>query len=406
MDDRRLPSLADADWLNAAGVRAVFALIEAAGEEVRVVGGAVRNALMGVPVADIDFATTAEPRRVMELAEKAGIRVVPTGFDHGTVTLVIDGQGFEVTSLREDIATDGRHAVVRFGRDWTADARRRDFTFNALSVDSTGTVRDPLGGYADVVARRVRFIGEADARIAEDRLRALRLFRFHAEYGEGPLDPAGLGAVMRARADLRGLSAERVGAEMRRILAAPRAVEVVTLMQEAGILPVILAGVGYLAAFARAVAFGAPFPVRLAALGCRIDEDALRLTARLRLTNDERERIRAALAAAPSFAVLPDPSAARRILYRLGAEAFVDAVALAFAWGGRDEAAHRDLAGLPQRWQPPVFPLRGRDALDAGLSGAAVGAALRTVEAWWIEEDFAPDEAALRVRLSELGATG
>jgi tRNA nucleotidyltransferase/poly(A) polymerase len=367
-----------------------------------VVGGAVRNALMGVRVADVEFATTAAPRRVADLAEAAGIRSIPTGIDHGTVTLVVDGQGFEVTSLREDIATDGRHAVVRFGRDWAADARRRDFTVNALSVDSTGAVRDPVGGYPDVLARRIRFIGDPDRRIAEDRLRALRLFRFHAEYGEGPIDPPGLAAAMRARNNLRALSAERVGAEIRRIVAATRAVEVVTLMQEAGILPVVLHGVGYLVAFARAVQLGAPVPVRLAALGCRIDEDALRVTALLRLANGERDRIRAALAAAPSFMVVPDARTARRLLYALGAETFGDAVTLAFAWGGQDEAAYRDLAGLPARWRAPVFPLRGRDALETGLSGGAVGATLRAVEAWWIARDFAPDETALRARLREL----
>src|SRR4051812_41086197 len=235
-----LPNLATEPWFTAEPVQRVFALLAKEGAEARVVGGAARNALMGVPVVDVGgggartafggvrgvavfFPTTATPDAVTRLAEAARIKTVPTGIDHGTVTLVLHGQPFEVTTLREDVATDGRHAKVRFGSDWTADAQRRDFTVNALSVDGDGTVHDPLGGYADVVAGRIRFIGDADRRIAEDRLRILRFFRFNAEYGRGDVDPLGLSAATRAGGGLRELSAERIGQEMRRLLVAPRA---------------------------------------------------------------------------------------------------------------------------------------------------------------------------------------
>jgi tRNA nucleotidyltransferase/poly(A) polymerase len=403
-----LPNLANADWFQARGVGAVFALIAGGGEEARVIGGAVRNALLAAPVREVDFATTATPDKVTALAGAAGIKVVPTGIDHGTVTLVVEGRGFEVTTLRQDIATDGRHAVVRFGRDWTADAMRRDFTVNALSADASGVVHDPIGGLADIRARRIRFIGDPAERIAEDRLRILRLFRFHAEYGEGDIDAAGLSAAIRARNDLRDLSAERVGQEMRRIVVASRAVEVATLMQESGILGVVFGGIGYLAQFGKMVraSTAAKAPVhpapRFAALGCRVAEDALRLTERLRLTNAERDRMLATLSAARAFAPFPDEPGQRRALYELGEPAFRDGVFQGFAWASEPAGpVWKELYHLPDRWQAPVFPLSGRDVTDVPR-GPAIGALLRAVEAWWIEQDFAPDEAALRARLQQM----
>ena len=407
------PNLAAAEWPAAPAVRRVFAVLTAGGEEARIAGGAVRNALMGLAVGEVDFATTATPDKVIAAAAKAGIRAVPTGLDHGTVTLVVDGTGFEVTTLRQDIDTDGRHAIVRFGRDWDADARRRDFTVNALSVDAAGVVHDPVGGYPDILARRIRFIGDPDRRIAEDRLRILRLFRFHAQVGEGAIDAAGLAATMRGRDGLRELSAERIGQEMRRIVVAPRAAETVAIMQESGALPVVLGGVGYLAQFAAAVRFeaevGAMATVapRLSVLACRIEEDVLRVSARLRLANVERERMMATLAAAASVAALRDVRATRRLLYRLGAERFRDGVVHAFAWsGGADSAPSLDLYRLPDRWAVPAFPLGGRDVIGHGTPrGPQVGELLRAVEAWWIDQDFAPDEAALRRRLQQMLAS-
>jgi poly(A) polymerase len=408
-------SLAGAPWLTARAVQAIFSAVERDGDEVRIVGGAVRNALLGVAVVDIDFATTATPDAVAARAEPAGFKVVPTGVEHGTLTIVAEGRGYEVTTLREDIETDGRRAVVRFGRDWLADARRRDFTVNALSVDRAGRIHDPLGGYEDVLAGRIRFIGEADQRIAEDRLRILRFFRFHAQYGRGALDRDGLSASIRARNGLRDLSAERIGQEMRRLVVAVGAVETASAMQDAGILPIVLGGVGYAAALRRLQSFEttlgikASVPLRLAAIGCRIVEDALRLTERLRLSNSERDRMEAATRAIDEFLRRPDAKAARRTLYRMAApEGYRDGVALAFAWSGdaAEEAYWRDLFTLPDRWAVPSFPLAGRDVIGGTkVRGPEVGSLLRAVEAWWIENDFAPDEAALRNRLQQMVAT-
>jgi tRNA nucleotidyltransferase/poly(A) polymerase len=401
-------AVADASWFREPAVARIFSLFPPAGEEARVVGGAVRNTLIGAPVHEIDFATTATPDKVTALAAAAGIKVVPTGIDHGTVTLVIDGRGYEVTTLREDIATDGRHATVRFGRDWAADAMRRDFTVNALYADADGRVHDPAGGLPDIGTRRIRFIGDANQRIAEDRLRILRFFRFHAEYGDGAMDPDGLSASIRARNALRDLSAERVGQEMRKLAVAPGAVAVATLMQDSGILPVVLGGVAYVAPFGRMVrasrAAGAPASAatRLAALGCRVAEDVFRLTERLRLSNADRDRMLATVAAVDRFAPFPDDRAKRRLLYELGEQAFRDGALQGFAWNHEPESdAWKALYHFPDAWQAPKFPLGGRDIGD-GVRGPAVGILLRDLEAWWIAQDFAPDEAALRSRLQQM----
>ena len=410
---RSLPSLAGAPWFTDPAVRAVFEAVGRDRDDIRIVGGAVRNALMGVAVADIDFATRASPEIVAERAHAAGLKVVPTGIEHGTQTVVADGSGFEITTLREDIETDGRRAVVRFGRDWRVDASRRDFTVNALYVDSTGKVHDPLGGYADLVAGKIRFIGEADRRIAEDRLRVLRFFRFHAQYGKSSLDRDGLLASIRARHDLRQLSAERVGREMRLLVTAKGACDALTIMQDSGILQIVFGGIGYLAAIRRLQAFEVSceatpeIPLRLAAIGCRVAEDVTRLVERLRLSNAERNRMLAAVAATAVFVGRPGRTEARKSLYRLGQETYQDGVALAFSQG-RDEVADAywcDLYSLPENWAAPTFPLGGRDVLAAtGLRGPAVGTILKQIEDWWIENDFGPDESALRNRLQQIGA--
>jgi tRNA nucleotidyltransferase/poly(A) polymerase len=404
-------SFAGADWFSAPAVRQLFAVLEQEGDEARIIGGAVRDGLMGRRIGDLDFATTALPETVVRRAEAAGIKTVPTGIEHGTVTLVVEGEGHQVTTLREDIETDGRRAVVRFGRSWAADARRRDFTVNALSVDSRGKVHDPLGGYADVEARRIRFIGDADQRIAEDRLRILRFFRLHAELEAGDLDPAGLGAAIRARDGIRDLSAERVAQEMRRLLVAPGAVPTVTAMQEGGILPVVLGGIGYLGTFARLAEFekaagAAPsVPLRMAGLAARVREDAERAAARLKLANAERDRMVAAVEAAAALRALPGDQEARALLYRVKAEAYGDGVALAAVWSGDAVGGWVDAWRLPERWTVPVFPLTGADVLAAGAArGPAVGEALRILEAWWVAEDFRPDAVALRTRLQQVVA--
>jgi tRNA nucleotidyltransferase/poly(A) polymerase len=411
--ERRAPSLKGAAWLEAPALQAVLRLLSTDGEEARVVGGAVRDALAGLPVREVDIATTATPDMVEARAVRAGIKVVPTGADHGTLTLVTGGRSFEVTTLREDIETDGRHAVVRYGRDWQADAARRDFTVNALGVDADGVVHDPLGGLADVLERRVRFIGSAERRIEEDRLRLLRFFRFFAQFADGPPDPEGLAASARARGGLRELSAERIAQEMRKLVVARRAAETAELMQDHGVLPVVTGGIADLPAFARLTRIEAEWgaepsvALRLATLACRVREDAERIAAHLRLANAEREAMAVVLDA---FCEIPpglDERAARAALYRMGPSLYRDAVLLRAARTRRGDPPTdwRSLWSLPERWQAPRFPLTGSDVLEVGVRpGPDVGALLRQLEASWIAEDFGPDRHALVARLQQMAA--
>src|SRR6478735_4241840 len=241
-EERRLD---DAPWLTSGPAARVLGLLNGDGEEARVVGGAVRNALLKIPIGDIDIATTALPNEVIRRAKAAGIKSVPTGIDHGTVTLVADGKPFEVTTLREDTETFGRKAKVAFGRDWTVDAKRRDFTINGLSVDSAGIVHDHVGGLDDIAAKRVRFIGDPDQRIAEDYLRILRFFRIHAAFGAGEPDRPGYLACIRGRAGLATLSAERVRMEMLKLLVAHGASDAAVAMADGGLLQALSGGVVY-----------------------------------------------------------------------------------------------------------------------------------------------------------------
>ncbi len=289
--------IADAVWLREPALAKLLAALDRDGEDARVVGGAVRNALLGEAVGEIDIATTALPQEVTRRAGEAGFRVVPTGIEHGTVTVVADGRAFEVTTLRQDIESFGRHAKVAFGRDWKADAERRDFTINALSASGDGTVHDYVGGIADLRARRVRFIGDAATRIAEDYLRILRFFRFHAAYGEGALDSDGLHACIAGRAGLDLLSRERVRMELLKLVVARHAVPALAVMSETGLVITVLGGVPDLASFANMAKVEAAVdtpadPIRrLGALGVRIAEDAIRLWQRLRLSNAEHDRL-------------------------------------------------------------------------------------------------------------------
>src|SRR6476661_5245456 len=265
MTDARV--LDDAPWLKSGPTARVLQLLDGNGEQARVVGGAVRNALLKIPTGDIDIATTALPAEVIRRARAAGIKSVPTGIEHGTVTLVVDGQPFEVTTLREDTETFGRKARVAFGRDWVRDAERRDFTINGLSVDADGIVHDHIGGLADIEAKRVRFIGDANQRIAEDYLRILRFFRMHAAYGAGEPDRAGYLACIDGRAGLASLSAERVRMEMLKLLIAEGALVATTAMADAGLLLPIFGGVTYTGPFATMISAEAmlglgPSPVR------------------------------------------------------------------------------------------------------------------------------------------------
>src|SRR3954454_14309853 len=247
MSDARV--LEDAPWLRSGPTARVLALLNGDGEEARVVGGAVRNALLKLPIGELDIATTALPSEVIRRAKAAGIKSVPTGIDHGTVTLVVDAQPFEITTLREDTETFGRKAKVAFGRDWVMDAKRRDFTINGMSVDAAGVVHDHVGGLDDIAAKRVRFIGDPNQRLAEDYLRILRFFRIHAAYGAGEPDRAGYLACIAARAGLATLSAERVRMEMLKLVVAEEAGGAVQAMADAGLLLPIFGAVTYTGTF-------------------------------------------------------------------------------------------------------------------------------------------------------------
>src|SRR6185312_6291244 len=378
-------------------------LLNGGGEEARVVGGAVRNALLDIPIGDVDVATTALPEEVVRRAKEAGIKSVPTGIEHGTVTLVIDGQPFEVTTLREDTETFGRKARVSFGRDWVGDARRRDFTMNALSVGADGVVHDYVGGLDDIVIRRVRFIGDARARIEEDYLRILRFFRIHAAFGAGEVDRAGYLACIAGRAGLATLSAERVRMEVLKLLVADGATGAAVAMAEAGLLQSIFGGVAYTGPFAAMIAaerqlgLNADAIRRLAALAVAVTEDRKRVVTRLRLSNAEARRLDLMGHRWWRLAGM-DETRAKRRLYRLGAEAYRDRLLLAWARVGRDTdaARWRELATLPQRWSAPAFPLKAADFVARGIAeGPLLGHVLTLAEDAWLAADFPLDQAAL-----------
>jgi poly(A) polymerase len=402
--ETRLLAAGERPWLDQAPLSRLLDVLDADGEEARVVGGAVRNALLALPVGEIDIATTAVPDEVVRRASKAGFNPVPTGIEHGTVTVVIDGKPFEVTTLREDIETFGRHAKVRFGRDWKKDAERRDFTINALFLARDGSVADFVGGLKDIEARRVRFIGDPDARIREDYLRVLRFFRFHAAYGEGAPDAAGLKACIRARAELAMLSRERVRAELFKLFVTKHAVPALAVMGEAGLLGSVLGGVPLLASFANMMkaeqALGlAPDAVRrLGALAVFVVEDAERLRERLRLANAEFRRLESMGERWWQVSPGRGEAAARALLYKLGAENFRDRTLLAFARSpakAGDKAWH-ELITLPARWAPPKFPLAAKDFLDRGVAkGPALGQALARAENRWIAAGFPGERSAL-----------
>jgi poly(A) polymerase len=401
MTDARV--LDDAPWLKSGPAARVLELLNGDGEEARVVGGAVRNALLDIPVQDIDIATTALPAEVVRRAKAAGIKSVPTGIEHGTVTLVVDGQPFEVTTLREDTETFGRKAKVSFGRDWVRDAQRRDFTINGLSVDAAGIVHDHVGGLEDIAARRVRFIGDPDRRIAEDYLRILRFFRIHAAHGAGEPDRAGYLACIRGRAGLATLSAERMRMEMLKLMIAEGAPGAVTAMADGGLLLLIFGGVAYTGPFAAMVSVEgqlglAPDPVRrLGALAVAVTEDARRLGTRLRLTNAETKTLDSMGHRWWRLAGMEEATARRR-LYRLGEERYRDRMMLAWARAGADidTASWRELVSLPQRWSAPKFPLRAADFIARGVAeGPGLGHVLTLAEDAWLAADFPLDDAAL-----------
>jgi len=393
-----------AAWLEHGEVALLLAVLDRDGEEARVVGGAVRNHLLRLPVEEIDVATTAVPREVVRRVEAAGWAAVPTGIEHGTVTVVIRSRPIEVTTLRQDIETFGRRARVRFGRDWRLDAARRDFTINSLSASADGAVFDYVGGLADLAERRVCFIGDPQQRIAEDYLRILRFFRFHAQFAQAEPDAAGLAACISQRAGLQKLSRERVRNELLKLLVAARAAPTLAVMAESGLLGPLIGGVAHIGSFERLLEIErelgiAPDPVRrLGALCVMVREDAQRLSARLRLSNAESERL-AALDGWWRITAALRPQAARALLYELGPQSYADRVMVAFARAHARAAdrSWRVLATLPQHWTAPEFPLKSADFTRRGVRpGKALGAALRAARKAWIAADFPADRATLK----------
>ncbi len=400
--------LVGADFLQDPRAQRIFDAIDGNGEEARIVGGAIRNALMGLPVHEVDFCTTAHPDEIILRAKSAKLRTIPTGIEHGTVTILVEGETFEVTTLRHDVETDGRRATVRFGSSFEEDALRRDFTMNALSVDRHGAIYDYVDGLADIDKRHVRFIGEARQRIREDYLRILRFFRFHAAFGEGAMNPEAFAAVISEHAGLERLSRERVRSELLKLLAAKRCAEVIGDVADAGILGPILAGVAIPARLAALVRIeietgGAADPIlRLAALAVLVEEDADRLLDHLRLSVAERDRL---ANAAKALAVLHgapalDEKALRVFHYRHGRQAAMDAVRLAWSDGRAGLAASHWRAVLAFVTNEPEkkLPVRGADLIARGIPpGPAIGKALAEIEQRWVGAGFPVEDGEIEL---------
>lgn len=399
MSAEAIARLQCADWLQSPGIQAVFSAIEQEGDQARVVGGAVRNTLLGHRVPDVDIATTALPNDVMRRATEAGLKPIGTGIDHGTITVLSNGYPYEVTSLREDVETFGRQARVVFGKDWVKDAERRDFTLNALYVDRNGCLHDPLGGLEDCLSRHVRFIGDPDKRIREDYLRILRFFRIFAAYGKGDMDAAGISACLRQRDGLRHLSAERIGHEMRRLLQAPLAVTALRTMNDCGLWEIATGGLARLDNFEALRELEAHAPeIRDPELGLLVltgfvREDLERICDRLRLSNAERKRMKKAWAARKSLKKSAELPSAASLVYDFGRQGAMDGL-LAY-WSTQrarqkaDDGKFATLLADLRVQSVPEFPLKGADLIASGHSpGPKLGDLLKALEGQWRNSGF------------------
>jgi poly(A) polymerase len=398
--------IAPQPWMTEPATLAVLEALAAGGVEARFVGGAVRDALLGRLIGDIDIATPAVPERVMELLEKRGIKVVPTGLAHGTVTAIagMPPRHFEITTLRRDVETYGRRARVAFDADWAADAARRDFTINAIFLAPDGTLHDPVGGLADLRARRIRFVGDPTTRIAEDVLRILRYYRFEARFGTGSGDPPARAACRTAAHLLPSLSAERVAQELIKLLETPDPLPVLHMMQEDGVLAIILLEAQRLDRLRQMIAIEPEAdPLRRIAALIEVDAaGAIAVAERLRFSNAWRDRLRGL---APPWAVDPRTNgrAQRQALYRLGGGRYSDIALLLAAEGAISGERLTELLALARNWIPPVFPLTGHDVTRLGIRpGEKVGKLLDAVHDWWEAGDYSADRAACLARLKEL----
>jgi poly(A) polymerase len=379
----KLPSLSRARWLKEPSLQRVFGLVAEAGGEARVAGGAVRNALLGEPIGDIDIATTLQPQEVMTAFKAVGLSVHPTGIDHGTVTVVVDHKPYEITTLRRDVKTDGRRAVVAFTDNWKEDALRRDFTINALYCDAAGKFHDYTNGYADIQRKRIIFVGAPQARIKEDNLRILRFFRFLAAYEKMTADQASLAACVRLKKGLLELSAERIAREMFKLLVGPKAVPVLKLMAKHKVLKLIVSHTDDFRVIARLP----PDPLLRSFVLAKNPEN---LREAWRLSNNQAKRIESLLQGTALTPKLRE-NEQQKLLYAMGSEAWRDSVHLAWAKSraSQTDRAWQRMLKLPSRWVPPSFPVTGRDLLDLGFpSGPDLGRELMRLEDYWIGTDF------------------
>ncbi|MBT3360206.1 MAG: CCA tRNA nucleotidyltransferase [Rhodospirillales bacterium] len=407
-------------WMGAPATRAVIAALRSGGADVRFVGGCIRDAFSNRPVRDVDIGTPDPPERVIELLEEAGLRALPTGIDHGTVSALVDNERFEITTLRLDLATDGRRAKVAFTNDWVADAARRDFTINAMSCTPDGDVYDPFGGIADLGNGIVQFVGNAQERIGEDYLRLLRFFRFYAEFGRPPVDRDALAACRQLAPELSRLSGERVRDEFLRILAAQNAADIILLMQGERVLEHIIPtelNIGrlrmmlWLDTTAIRLKTVKPDPLRRLAALIETDADgATELAGRLKLSRRQAERLISMSSSGFKVSTKTEDATLRRAIYEAGGHAVRDWALL--AWAGEMAVEPRrepdvtqgwvSVLETTQSWKPPTLPVSGADVTALGVDeGPEVGNLLRAVESWWIDEDFTPDREAC---LAELAA--
>lgn len=397
-------------WMNEREVRTVMAALTAKRQTVRFVGGCVRDSVgqRKLRKMDVDVATPDDPKTVSALLAAEGLKAVPTGIAHGTVSAICGARRFEITTLRVDVETTGRHARIAFTDDWAADAARRDFTMNALYADPDGTLYDPTGGLEDLKTGRVRFIGDPSQRIKEDYLRILRFFRFYAYYGLPPADPAAVEACRRNASGLERLSGERIVHELRQILMARHPAPVLRMMATEEVLGRVVPEATNLDRLSRLTRRDTADPAwirRLAAVMDGSPDDIRGRAEALRLSSRDCKRL-VSLADIKPMLPTPDEQVLRGTLYAMGQEKFRDNVYLRWAEDAAgDHLGWQKMLRFAEKWTQPMFPLSGGDALGLGLIGPAVGEALKVVESWWIAEDFQPNREACLAKLGETGGS-